>query len=71
MWNSWASGLFGKGDTTFRRDGSASHTSTNGKWWCDKGKLIIQWSGGEPHEVRMHADKKNVSLTNGQVVFSR
>jgi hypothetical protein len=70
-WNSWASGMFGKGDTTFGRDGSATHRSgINGKWWCENGELRMQWAGGVENHT-LSADRKTITRSDGAVGFRR
>jgi hypothetical protein len=72
VWNSWASGLFGKGDATFRVDGSAIHRSgIPGKWWCANGQLRIEWADGKPGAVRLSADGKQILSGSGSVHMSR
>lgn len=72
IWSSWASGLFGRNDTTFKRDGTAFHRSgIPGTWQCDSGRMIIHWSGGEKHTVTFSSDGKEVFKTDGTRVFHR
>lgn len=71
-WNSWASGLFGKSDTTFRSDGTATHRSgIPGKWWCESGKLFIQWGGEFFQEFTLSDDRKQIVGPTGGVAFGR
>jgi hypothetical protein len=71
-WNSWASGMFGKGDATFNRDGSAVHRSgISGKWWCENGQLHIDWSDGKPGIVRVTANGKQIINRDGGIHASR
>jgi len=71
-WNSWASGLFGKGDTTFSADGSATHRSSiPGKWWCKSGKLFIQWGGESAKQFTLSDDRKRIVGSSGLVGFRR
>jgi hypothetical protein len=71
-WNSWASGMFGKGDATFNRDGSAVHRSgISGKWWCENGQLHIDWSDGKPGIVRVTANGKQIISRDGGIHASR
>lgn len=68
QWSSWASGMFGKGDTAFFPDGSASHKSGyNGKWFCANGQLRIEWSDGKPGAVRLSPDGKTIYNWEGGV----
>jgi hypothetical protein len=73
VWDSWASGLFGKSDTTFHNDGRAIHRSgISGKWWCESGRIWLKWNPGEAHEVKLTAGgKKIMVVSNGSVGFSR
>jgi len=71
-WNSWASGLFGSGDTTFSKDGTATHRSgIVGKWFCEKGKLHIEWPDAKPGIVTMSDDGKRLITSDGNVHMSR
>jgi len=71
-WNSWASGLFGRGDTTFSKDGTATHRSgIVGKWFCEKGKLHIEWPDAKPGIVTMSDDGKRLITSDGNVHMSR
>jgi hypothetical protein len=72
-WNSWASGLWGKGDATFYKDGTATHRSFifNGKWWCKNGQLHIEWADGKPGVVTLSADGKKIFSADGGVHMSR
>jgi tetratricopeptide (TPR) repeat protein len=70
VWNSWASGLFGHGDTTFKSDGTAIHGSgIRGTWKCEGGKLQMSWGGSAP-EVFTLRDNKLINSSGG-VGFSR
>jgi hypothetical protein len=70
-WNSWASGLFGKGDTTFYKDGRAIHSSTIGGWWrCENGNLLISWAGETPGTFKL-SGKQIINTKTGSVGFSR
>jgi len=73
VWNSWASGMWGKGDTTFKSDGSATHSPGGaGKWWCANGQLHIDWGGsGKPGPVRLSADGKKMLGSDGGIHMSR
>jgi hypothetical protein len=73
IWDSWASGLFGKSDTTFNKDGTASHRSgITGKWWCDNGHIWLKWTTSDNHEIKLTAGgKKIVVVSDGHLVFSR
>ena len=71
-WNSWASGMFGKGDAVFNKDGTATHRSgIPGKWRCEDGQLHIEWSDGKPGLVRLSADRKQILNASGGVHASR
>ena len=71
-WNSWASGLFGQGDTTFSKDGTATHRSgIVGKWFCEGGKLHIEWPDGKPGVVTPSDDGKRLITSDGNVHMSR
>ena len=72
-WNSWASGLFGKGDATFHANGACIHRSgIKGKWWCEGGQLWIAWGGENPKTFRLSPDRKRiVHIADGSVSFSR
>ena len=72
VWDSWSSGLFGKGDTTFNKDGAATHRSgIRGKWWCENGELRIEWSDGKPGPARLSADGKKIFNAQGEIHMSR
>ncbi len=69
-WNSWASGLFGQGDTVFRGDGTATHRSgIPGVWKCEGDKIRMSW-GGESAKLFTVSDNKIVNADGG-VGFSR
>jgi hypothetical protein len=58
VWSSWASGVMGKGDTTFGSDGSAFHRAgIRGKWWCEAGQLHIEWPDGRPGLVMLSGNR--------------
>ncbi|MGD0642854.1 MAG: hypothetical protein ABSC22_19105 [Roseiarcus sp.] len=70
VWNSWASGLFGQGDTTFNSDGTVVHRSGNsGVWKCEGGKIVMTWGIGAP-ELYTVEDNKIINAA-GIVGFSR
>ncbi len=70
VWNSWASGLFGKGDTTFRSDGTAIHGSgIRGVWKCEGGKIQMSWGGETPKLFTLQGGK--LVDPGGIVGFSR
>jgi len=70
VWNSWASGLFGQGDTVFKQDGTATHRSgIPGVWKCDNGKLMISWGGETFGEFKLDSNK--LVNSDGGVGFSR
>jgi len=73
VWDSWASGLFGKADATFNKDGTSLHRSgISGKWWCDNGHIWLKWTTSDPHEVQLVAGgKKIIVVSDGHLVFSR
>jgi uncharacterized caspase-like protein len=72
-WNSWASGMWGKGDATFYKDGTATHRSFffNGKWFCKSGQLRIEWADGKPGAVTVSPDGKKIFNSEGSVHMSR
>lgn len=71
LWNSWASGIWGKADTNFSADGTASHRSGfAGKWFCENGQLRIEWSDGAPGAVKLSPDQKRI-IGSGGVHMSR
>jgi hypothetical protein len=72
-WNTWAAGMFGKGDATFNSDGTAMHGSgIPGKWGCEDGHLFIRWAiDGRPGEVKLSRDGKKVTTPDGGVHMSR
>lgn len=72
-WNSWASGLFGKADATFNKDGTCVHRSgIKGKWWCESGQLRMAWGGENPKTFRLSPDgKRIIHIADGAVGFSR
>ncbi len=71
-WNSWAAGLFGKGDAVFGKDGSATHRSgITGTWRCENGQLHITWSDGKPGLVHLSPDGKKITNAAGGVHASR
>ncbi len=64
--------MFGKGDATFNKDGSAIHRSgIPGRWLCDNGQLRIEWSDGKPGPVRLSADGKKIISGDGAIHASR
>lgn len=70
VWNSWASGIFGKADATFNSDGTALHRSgIAGRWKCEDGKLKISW-GGEDEKIFTLSSNRLLSAS-GMVGFSR
>lgn len=71
-WSSWASGIFGKDDTVFNKDGSALHSAgIPGKWSCEKGQLQMDWGKGA-EAFKLSADGKQIIHTGtGAVGFSR
>jgi hypothetical protein len=75
LWNSWASFVFGKADTTFDRDGTWVHKSgQGGKWWCEGGEFRIQKPGQGVERYRLSPDGKQIislEANAGAVVFSR
>ena len=65
-WNSWASGMFGKRDTTFNKDGTAIHRSgIPEKWWCANGNLYLSWAGGNPGVLKLSADGRKILDADG------
>jgi hypothetical protein len=71
-WNSWASFVFGKSDTTFNADGTWRHKSgQGGKWWCEGAEILLQKPGEEPARYKFPADAKQMISVNGSVTFSR
>jgi hypothetical protein len=72
-WNSWASGLWGKGDATFYKNDTATHRSIifNGKGYCKNGQLHIEWADGKPGPVTLSADGKKIFSADGGVHMSR
>jgi hypothetical protein len=72
-WNSWASGLFGKADATFNKDGTCVHRSgIKGKWWCENGQLRMAWGGENPKTFRLSPDgRRIIHIADGAVGFSR
>ncbi len=72
VWSSWASGIMGKNDTTFGRDGTASHRSgIRGKWWCADGQLHIEWPDGLPGVVTLSDDRRTIFSRDGGVHMQR
>ncbi len=72
VWSSWASGFMGKNDTTFGRDGSATHRSgIRGKWWCADGQLRIEWPDGQPGLVKLSSDGRSIVSDDGRVHMKR
>jgi hypothetical protein len=72
VWNSWASGMFGKGDATFNKDGTATHKSgIPGTWRCENGQLRMGWNHKEPSPASITTDGKTIIDSDGKVVFSR
>jgi hypothetical protein len=72
-WSSWASGMFGGGDTTFNEGGTAAHRSgINGTWSCTGSKIYLQWPGeAGPRPMTMTADGKRLLGEQGQLRFTR
>lgn len=69
-WHSWASLLFGPGDTTFRSGGTAIHRSgLTATWKCQDGKILMSWGGGAPELFTVEGDKIVNSI--GIVAFTR
>jgi hypothetical protein len=72
VWSSWASGIFGKGDTTFSADGTGVHRSGfRGRWWCESGQLHIAWPDGKPGVVKISDNGKIITGQDGRVHMSR
>lgn len=72
LWNSWASGLFGKADTTFISDGTAKHRSgIPGTWKCEGGQLVMTWGSGRVEHFTLSPDRKKIIRSDGAVGFSR
>lgn len=73
VWNSWASGLFGKSDATFNSDGTSIHRSgIAGKWWCEQGQLRMSWGGEAAKTFRLSDDRRQIiEIASGSVGFSR
>ncbi|MBI4275518.1 MAG: hypothetical protein HY659_12555 [Rhizobiales bacterium] len=72
VWNSWASGLFGKADTTFGNDGTAKHRSgIPGTWKCESGQLVMTWGSGGVEHFTLSPDRKKIIRSDGAVGFSR
>jgi hypothetical protein len=71
-WSSWASGMFGAGDTTFSAGGRAVHRSgITGTWSCSGSKILLQWPGEGMRPMTMSADGKTLLGEEGQTRFSR
>jgi hypothetical protein len=71
-WNSWASFVFGKSDTTFNADGTWRHKSgQGGKWWCEGTEALLQKPGEEPARYKFSRDGKQMISSSGSVLFSR
>lgn len=71
-WSSWASGMFGAGDTTFGGGGKAVHKSgITGTWSCSGSKILLQWPGETMRPMTMSADGKTLLGEEGQTRFSR
>lgn len=73
VWNSWASGLFGKADTTFNNNGTAIHRSgIPGTWKCENGQLTMIWGrSGRVEHFTLSPDRKKIIRSDGAVGFSR
>jgi hypothetical protein len=73
-WSSWASGLFGKGDTTFNADGTAMHGSgIPGTWRCNGNRFVLKWaidSNLYPYAVSPDG-RRMIDPNNGKVGFTR
>jgi hypothetical protein len=75
-WDSWASGIFGRSDTTFNEDGTWRHASgIGGKWWCEGGEFRIQHSEPGSRVERYRYDGKQIISidpdSSGRATFSR
>jgi len=72
VWSSWASGITGKNDTVFGRDGSATHRSgIKGRWWCADGELHIEWPDRRPGVVTLSSDGRTIYSASGRVHMRR
>jgi tetratricopeptide (TPR) repeat protein len=72
VWNSWASGLFGRSDTIFRSNGTAIHRSgIPGKWWCEGGTLRMSWGGEPAKSFRLSDDGRQLIGPGDTIGFSR
>lgn len=72
-WSSWASGLFGAGDTTFYSNGTAMHSSgITGMWRCEGKEFVLKWSTTDWGHLAPSADGKHLAdPTTGKVWFTR
>jgi Caspase domain len=75
-WTSWASFLFGSGDTSFKQDGTWIHpiSGDGGKWWCEGDQLRILKPGGKVERYRFSRDAKQIigiEPYHDIVIFSR
>jgi len=72
-WSSWASGLFGAGDTTFYSNRTALHSSgITGIWRCDGKEFVLKWSTTDWGHLVVSADGKQMAdPTTGKVWFTR
>jgi hypothetical protein len=73
VWTSWASGLYGKGDTRINGDGTITHPSSKGTWSCKAGEYVHVWEVfGVRGPYRLSPDgKRLIKLEDGSVSFSR
>ena len=69
-WQSWASLLFGQGDTTFNADGTAMHRSgIAATWKCRGDRIEMSWGGASPELFTLEGNQ--LINSHGVVGFSR
>jgi hypothetical protein len=72
-WTSWASRLYGRGDTRINADGTLWHKSSRGTWTCNGGIYHHTWdSFGVRGPYKLSGDgRRLIKITDGSTSFSR
>ena len=72
-WASWASGIYGKKDTSIKADGTIEHRTSKGTWSCTAGEYIHVWDAfGVRGPYTLSPDgKRLIKIKDGSVSFSR
>jgi tetratricopeptide (TPR) repeat protein len=70
-WQSWASFLFGEGDTTIKSDGTLVHRSgMSGVWTCQGDKVLMSWWGETPKTFTLQGNRL-VNTADGVTGYTR